>query len=64
MKTTTQYPKFNFLQSVVNDLRYSQGFYSRLAQQLEELSEDDIADAESPLPDFKDKIDVVLFLEQ
>ena len=64
MKTTTQYPKFNFLQSVVNDLRYSQEFYSRLAQQLEELSEDDIADAESQLPDFKNKIDVVLFLEQ
>ena len=64
MKTTTQYPKFNFLQSVVNDLRYSQGFYSRLANQLEELSEDDIAGAESQLPDFKDKIDVVLFLEQ
>ena len=64
MKTTTQYPKFNFLQSVVNDLRYSQEFYSRLAQQLEELSEDDIADAESQLPDLKDKIDVVLFLEQ
>ena len=64
MKTTTQYPKFNFLQSVVNDLRYSQGFYSRLAQQLDGLSEDDIANAESQLPDFKDKVDVVLFLEQ
>ena len=47
MKTTTQYPKFNFLQSVVNDLRYSQGFYSRLAQQLEELSEDDILNIEN-----------------
>ena len=64
MKTTTQYPKFNFLQSVVNDSRYSQRFYSRLANQLEELSEEDIADAESQLPDFKDKVDVVLFLEQ
>ena len=64
MKTITPYPKFDFLQSVVNDLRYSQGFYSRLAQQLEGLSEDDIADAESQLPDFKDKVDVVLFLEQ
>lgn len=64
MKTTTQYPKFNFLQSVVSDLRCSQGFYSRLARQLEELSEDDIADAESQLPDFKNEVDVVLFLEQ
>lgn len=64
MKTTTQYPKFNFLQKVVNGLRCSQGFYSRLARQLEELSEDDIANAESQLPDFKDIIDVVLFLEQ
>ena len=64
MKTKAQHPKFNFLQSVVNDLRYSQGFYSRLAQQLEELSEDDILNIESQLPDFKDKIGVVLFLEQ
>ena len=64
MKTTTQHPKFNFLQSVVNDLRYSQGFYSRLAQQLEGLSEDDILNIESQLPDFKDFLDVVLFLEQ
>ena len=64
MKTTTQYPKFNFLQKVVNDLRYSQGFYSRLAEQLEGLSEDDIADAESQLPDFKDRIDVIFYLEQ
>ena len=64
MKTTTQYPKFNFLQSVVNDLRCSQGFYSRLARQLEELSESEISNIESQLPDFKDKVDVVLFLEQ
>lgn len=64
MKTTTQYPKFNFLQSVVNDLRYSQGFYSRLAEQLEGLSEDDILNIEPQLPNFKDKVDVVLFLEQ
>lgn len=64
MKTTTSYPKFNFLQSVVNDLRYSQGFYSRLAQQLEGLSDDDILNIESQLPDFKDEVDVVLFLEQ
>ena len=64
MKTTTQYPKFKFLQSVVNDLRYSQGFYSRLARQLEDLSEDDIANAESQLPDFKERIDVIFYLEQ
>ena len=64
MKTTTQYPKFNFLQSVVNDLRYSQGFYSRLANQLEELSEDDILNIEPQLPDFKDKVDVIFYLEQ
>ena len=64
MKTTTQYPKFNFLQSVVNDLRYSQGFYSRLAQQLEELSESKISNIETQLPDFKEIIDVIFYLEQ
>ena len=64
MKTTTQHPKFTFLQSVVNDLRYSQGFYSRLAEQLEGLSEDDILNIESQLPNFKDKVDVIFYLEQ
>ena len=64
MKTTAQYPKFDFLQSVVNDLRYSQGFYSRLAKQLEGLSGDDILNIESQLPDFKERIDVIFYLEQ
>lgn len=64
METKTQYPKFNFLQSVVNDLRYSQGFYSRLARQLEGLSEDDILNIETQLPDFKERIDVIFYLEQ
>lgn len=59
-----KYPKFAYLKQVVNDLRYSQGFYSRLAAQMDELDEWDIADAEQQLPNFKEPLDVILFLEQ
>lgn len=62
--TIAQHCKFNFLQNVVNNLRHSQGFYSRLASRLEELTDDEISNIEAQLPDFKDKIDVVLYLEQ
>lgn len=65
MTTTTKnkYPKFEYLKQVVNSLRNSQGFYSRLAAQLDELDEWDIADAEQQLPNFKEPLDVIFFLE-
>lgn len=64
MTTKTKTPKFEYLQDVVNSLRSSQGFYSRLANQLETLSQEEIEEIEAQLPDFQDKVDVVLFLEQ
>ena len=62
MNATTT--RFEFLQKVVNSLRYSQGFYSRLANRLEELTPEEIEEIEQQLPDFKEPVDVVLFLEQ
>lgn len=60
---TATYTNFDFLQSVVNKLRYSQGYYGRLARQLEELTEDEISNIEEQLPDFKDTTDVIFYLE-
>ena len=57
---------FEMLLKTVNSLRYSQGFYSRLANWIEELSVEERADYESYLnkqPQFKSTLDVVLFLE-
>lgn len=56
--------KFNYLQEVVNTLRCSQGFYSRLARQLEELTPEQKQEIEKQLPEFKEPLDVILFLEQ
>lgn len=50
----------------VNTLKCSQGFYSRLANQLNEMDEDEIEKLKehlNSLPQFKDQVDVVLFLE-
>lgn len=63
-QTKTAYPRFEYLQKVVNSLRYSQGFYSRLAAQLEELDEYTIQQVESQLPEFKTSLDVIFYLEQ
>lgn len=63
IKNLEQYTNFNKLFQVVKTLRYSQGFYSRLYNQLIDLPEDEISDIENELPDFFDKVDVIMFLE-
>ena len=60
----TEAKNFNFLKSVVDTLKYSQGFYSRLAAQLETLSSEDIQELEKRLPAFNDTLDVIFYLEQ
>ena len=50
----------------INSLRYSQGFYSRLARDVEEMGteeKDHLKNYLNGLPAFKDSLDVVLFLE-
>lgn len=56
--------KFDRLQAVVNGLRYSQGFYSRLALQLDTLTDSDKLELEQQLPDFETDLDVIFYLEQ
>ena len=50
----------------VNTLKNSQGFYSRLANDLNNMYKDQIEELKeylNSLPQFKDQVDVVLFLE-
>lgn len=58
---------FEMFLDTVNGLKYSQGFYSRLANQIAEMSEEDLNRAKeeiNALPQFNDTLDVVLWLEQ
>ena len=57
---------FKMLMSTVNTLKYSQGFYSRLARDIEGLKgqdRQDFIDYINKQPTFKDSVDVILFLE-
>lgn len=57
---------FEMLLDVVNDLKYSQGFYSRLANILENMDSYELECNEkyiNSLPQFKDSVDVIMFLE-
>lgn len=50
----------------VESLRYSQGFYSRIANHIDEMSDDERAELKeqlNKLPQFKDSVDVVMYLE-
>ena len=51
----------------INDLKHSQGFYSRLAAQVDELSDEQKEQLKAELnskPQWNDVVDCVLFLEQ
>lgn len=63
-KTKTNFEMFL---DVVNDLKYSQGFYSRIANELENMDSYELECNEkyiNSLPQFKDSLDVIMFLEQ
>lgn len=55
---------FEMFKRVINNLSTSQGFYSRLKQQLDELTPDEINEITNGLPMFEKPIDVCLYLEQ
>lgn len=57
---------YTMLVSTVDTLKSSQGFYSRLAAELAEMSEEDKEQLKEQLanqPKFNDSVDVVMFLE-
>jgi hypothetical protein len=52
--------------STVESLKHSQGFYSRIAEQVNNMSDDERAELEeqlNELPQFKDSVDVIMYLE-
>lgn len=63
IKDLKQYKNFSKLFNVVDKLKNSQGFYSRLYNNLIELSENEISDIENELPTFFDEVDVIMYLE-
>lgn len=48
---------------VADKLKCSQGFYTRLYNRLAELTAEEWAELEEELPDFKDDLDVIMYLE-
>lgn len=66
MSNTKQLTNYEMFLKTVNSLRYSQGFYSRLARDLEEMSDEDRENLKNEInsqPQFNNEVDVVLFLE-
>lgn len=68
MTQNLEHTNFKMFLHTVNTLKYSQGFYSRMARTIDEWTSEERADAEeyfNNLPQkFNDPVDVVLFLEQ
>lgn len=56
---------FKDLYDLCDELRFSQGFYSRLFRQLQEMSDEekDELNAIMLAQNFKDKLDIILWLE-
>ena len=52
--------------NTIESLSLSQGFYSRLKRQIEELNSDDLKQVQDEIyrQSFKEPIDVILYLEQ
>ena len=63
-QTTTKEDNYNLFYNTIKSLASSQGFYSRLARQIDEFDSDTIENIKNDLPIFNDTLDVVLFLEQ
>ena len=63
IKKLEQCKNFVKLFNVVYSLKDSQGFYSRLYNNLVNLTEFEILDIEKRLPNFNNKLDVIMYLE-
>ena len=54
---------FEFFVNTVKSLALLQGFYGRVLRQLFELESEELERLKSNLPQFKDSLDVIFFLE-
>lgn len=55
---------YEYFYSVIKDLSKSQGFYGRLLRQLDNADDELIESFKNDLPEFKDCLDVVFYIEQ
>ena len=62
--TNTKAQNYELFYNTIKSLSYSQGSYGRMLREIDNLSEHDLNELITQLPDFKDAVDVVLFIEQ
>lgn len=60
----TKEQNYKLFYNTIKSLSYCQGSYGRLLQQLDSLDEWSIQNLTDQLPDFKNRLDVILFIEQ
>lgn len=54
---------FEFFVNTIKTLAFSQGFYGRVLSQLAELDDEELESLKTDLPQFKDALDVVFYIE-
>ena len=54
---------FEFFVNTIKTLALSQGFYGRILNHLAEMESEDLERLKADLPQFKDALDVVFYLE-
>ena len=60
----TKKQNYELFYNTIKSLSYSQGSYGRILRDINSLSEEDKQNLINQLPDFKDAVDVILFIEQ
>ena len=60
----TKKQNYELFYNTIKSLSYSQGSYGRILREIDNLSEYDLNELITQLPDFKEPVDVVLFIEQ
>ena len=60
----TKAQNYELFHNTIKSLSYSQGSYGRILREIDNLNEHDLNELITQLPDFKDAVDVVLFIEQ
>lgn len=54
---------FEFFVNTIKTLAFSQGFYGRVLNRLDELESEELERLKADLPQFKDALDVVFYFE-
>lgn len=60
----TKKQNYELFYNTIKSLSYSQGSYGRLLREIDSLREEDRQNLVDQLPDFKEPVDVILFIEQ